>query len=137
LFCGVAVIGYGRQSNASTFMCLFGYAWLAAFYAAGLLLCLVEKHGFVPWLCRNSLVRGLGTVSYGIYLLHEPVSGLCHGLLRGAPPAITDLRSAMVTLLALSLTLVLAKLSFVYFEKPIIDFGHRYRYAKCESEMAP
>jgi peptidoglycan/LPS O-acetylase OafA/YrhL len=61
LFCGVAVIGFGKQSQTSTFMWLFGYAWLAAFYLVVLLLCLVEKHGFVPWLCRNSFLQRLGS----------------------------------------------------------------------------
>ena len=33
-----------------------------------------------------------------------------------------------VTCLALAVTLTLAGLSFRYFERPIIDLGHRHRY---------
>jgi peptidoglycan/LPS O-acetylase OafA/YrhL len=133
LLCGVAVIGFGRQPSVSVFMSVFGYAWLAAFYLVVLLICVVEKNGVVSWVCRNSLLRKLGVISYGVYLLHQPMSGLCHGFLRGAAPRITDLNSGTVTLLALFSTLALAKLSFVFFEKPIIGLGHTYRYAKNES----
>lgn len=136
LFCGVAVIGFGRQAFVSTFMSVFGYAWLAAFYVVVLLICVVEKNGVVSWVCRNSPLRRLGVISYGVYLLHQPISGLCHGFLRGAAPRITDLNSGGVTLLALLFTLALARLSYVFFEKPIIDFGHTYRYAKNESDGA-
>lgn len=135
LFCGVAVIGYGRQPFTSTFMSVFGFAWLAAFYVVVLLICLVEKDGFVSSVCRNSLLRRLGVISYGVYLLHQPVSGLCHRFLRGAVPEITDLNSGAVTLLAFLTTLALAKLSFVLFEKPIIDFGHKWRYCGSEAPV--
>jgi hypothetical protein len=48
-------------------------------------------------------------------------------------PRIIDLNSGAVTLMALLITLAPAKLLFVFFEKPIIDFGHTYRYAKNDS----
>ena len=136
LFCGVAVMAWKRISAVSLFSCFFGYAWLAIFYLVTVVVCLVEKHGLVSWLVRHALIRKLGVISYGVYLLHLPVSGLCHGLIRGEPPKITDMKSAGVTLLALLVTLTLAKLSFVFFEKPIIDLGHNYRYAKSRSEAA-
>ena len=134
LLAGVLLIGYSQQPFASNFMSLFGYSWMAAFYAMVLIIAVVEPRGPVSWVCRWPALRKLGTIAYGVYLLHQPVSGLCHGFLGSGEPRITHLRSAGVTLLALVLTLLVSTLSYRFFEKPIIDFGHRFRYAPPDPE---
>ena len=129
LLAGVLLIGYSQQPFASNFMSLFGYTWMAVFYVTVLIMGVVEPRGPVSWVCRWAALRKLGIIAYGVYLLHQPMSGLCHGLLDGGEPWITGLRSAGITLLALAFTILLALLSYRLFEKPMIDFGHRFRYA--------
>lgn len=66
--------------------------------------------------------------AYGVYLFHKPVLGLCHAVTRGTLPVITDFSTLAITFCSLLLTMILAKLSWVYFERPLIGLGHRHRY---------
>jgi len=77
---------------------------------------------------RHPLLVWLGTVSYGIYLLDQPVSGAMHGFLRHQSPRIAVPSDALVTALALVCTLLLATVSARYFERPFILAGQRVRY---------
>ena len=125
---GVVVLGLTGRKFSSPVMALFGYSWLAGFYCLLLLISLHHRAGWIAGICRLRALQWVGVISYGVYLLHQAISGLCHITLRGAPPAITDLPSAGITLLAFVITLALARLSFGFFEKPILAFGHRFNY---------
>jgi len=137
LFAGVALLAYSQETFYSTLMSRVGYSWLALFYTALLLIVLYEKSGPLAWLCRRPLLREVGIVSYGIYLLHLPVSGLLHGLLDQSVPRLIGVRSAGITLLAFLVTLALARLSYVFFEKPIVNFGHQWRYRVSGAPVVP
>jgi hypothetical protein len=54
--------------------------------------------------------------------------GLTHGLILHHAPTIANLADALVTLLALLLTLALAALSYECFEKPIVAMGRALHY---------
>ncbi len=104
------------------------HLWLAFLYAALLLLVLVHSEGIVARaLCMPALMW-LGSVSYGVYIFHQAVSGLVHGLVRGSAPQIASWSDLGVTLIALSITLLLARTSFHFFESKIIAYGHTFRY---------
>jgi peptidoglycan/LPS O-acetylase OafA/YrhL len=107
----------------------FTYLWLACLYATLLLVVLVDRDGWIARLFRPRALVWLGTVSYGVYLFHQAVSALLHGLIRYLPPTIMEMEGLAVTCLALVVTLALAGLSFRYFERTIINFGHHYRYS--------
>lgn len=104
------------------------HVWLAFLYAALLLLVLVHPEGIVARALRLSVLRWLGTVSYGVYIFHQAVSGLVHGFLRGGAPRIASWNDLGVTLLALALTLLLAQASYRGFERRIVAYGHGFRY---------
>lgn len=70
----------------------------------------------------------LGTISYGLYLYHEIVSGLLHQLIRHAPPQLADIQGGIVTILALALSLLCAEVSFRYLETPLLRIGQRFTY---------
>ena len=53
---------------------------------------------------------------------------LTHGLILHHTPTIANLADALVTLLALVLTLALAALSYDCFEKPIVAMGRALQY---------
>jgi peptidoglycan/LPS O-acetylase OafA/YrhL len=61
-------------------------------------------------------------------MFHQAVSGVLHGSLRHSAPQIRTLSDAGVTLFALFMTLLLAKLSYRFFESPFLRFGHRFQY---------
>jgi peptidoglycan/LPS O-acetylase OafA/YrhL len=75
-----------------------------------------------PWL------RHAGTISYGLYLIHQPISGLMHGLLLDGRPDIGSPLSLLVTILAMLVSFGIAWLSWFWLESPLIRFGHKWRY---------
>jgi peptidoglycan/LPS O-acetylase OafA/YrhL len=73
---------------------------------------------------------GLGAVAYGTYLFHPVILVLCYGLIRGNEPRLAGFWDAGVGLVALFLTLAIARVSWNYFEKPLVRRGHKYSYEK-------
>lgn len=106
----------------------FTFFWLAFLYTTLVLIVLVDREGWIASIFRQRMLVWLGAVSYGVYLFHQAVNALLHGLIRYLPPTIMEWEGLAVTCLALIITLVLAGFSFRYFERPVINYGHRYRY---------
>ena len=106
----------------------FTYLWLALLYAMLMLICISFRNSFIAGIFRNRVLIWLGSISYGVYLFHQPVSGIVHGLLRHGPPYIVFWSDVPVTLLALCITLGLAHLSYHYFEKRILRYGRSRSY---------
>ena len=64
------------------------------------------------------------------YLFHQPVLGLVYALRGNASPKLEGAGNIGVTLLAAIPLALLARLSWVYFEKPLINIGHKHQYEK-------
>ena len=105
---------------------LFG---LALFYVTLTFLSLADKTGFLARFFRNSFLRSLGVISYGIYILHQLVNGVLHDLFFHRLPAFRDTATILVTLLAFLLTYLTAQGTYHAFEKRFIAHGHRHLYA--------
>jgi len=107
----------------------FQFGWLAILWAVFLLIVLsgdslLVRLLRVPWLVR------LGAVSYGVYLFHQPINGLAHGLLlHRTPYQITGVEDLLISLGALVLTLALASLLHHGIETPFIRLGHRLSFS--------
>ncbi len=69
------------------------------------------------WLMR------LGTISYGVYLFHQPINGLLHGAILQHAPSIVNTPGILTTILALIVTLLLSTASWRFFESPLIRYG--------------
>jgi peptidoglycan/LPS O-acetylase OafA/YrhL len=106
----------------------FGYSWFALLFTALLLLCLLEPASLWSRFLRLGFLRELGTVSYCLYLIHFCVLYLAHALILRALPRVDDLPGFAVTVFALLLSYALAKLSWLYIERPLVRRGHSYRY---------
>ncbi len=123
LLAGAAVMtlhpeGFGRLNHS----------WLAGLYSAFVLIAATDADSLIGRVLGNKVLVWFGTLSYGIYMFHQAVSGLVHGLLRNDIPSMRSLSDAGVTALAFLATLFLAWLSYTYFEKPILQIGHRTHY---------
>jgi peptidoglycan/LPS O-acetylase OafA/YrhL len=124
-----AVVGLMIQQRVlrgSPAMLYYGYTAYAFFYMLTVLLAV--KGSPLSAFFRLAPLRYLGNLAYCVYLIHVPVNALCHSLIRHQPPALASIPDALVTLLAFAMTVAIAQLSWLYFERPLLRHGHRFRY---------
>ena len=131
--CGFLSLGalyFAHQAGRPNFQfdSLFAYSWMAFLYTAILLLAVTDKSGPVACVMRLGPLRKIGIIAYGVYLIHEPIIGLLHGLILGSDCRLENLAGALINCLALGATILLAAVSWKFFEKPIIKFGHAFPY---------
>lgn len=107
----------------------FGFTWLALFYACLILLAVTTSHGIVHSVTSNPFLRSLGQLAYGVYLFHEGINHLAHALLLNQEPHLSTITDLVVTLGALVLTITIAAISWRWFEKPILTWGHSLSYS--------
>lgn len=105
-----------------------GESALNFLYAALLLLVLSQGSSVPARVMRWGWLRSLGVMSYCVYLVHLTIDQLAHRILLKSEPRIYDLAGVAVTLGALLLTLLLARLSWRYLERPLIRRGHSISY---------
>jgi peptidoglycan/LPS O-acetylase OafA/YrhL len=111
-----------------------GYDWISLFYATMLALVLVDPRSWLGRAMRCSWLMSLGTIAYAVYLIHETVYALCMAFLRGHGAELSNLADLAVTLLALALVIGVAKLSWRFFEKPLVGLGHRFQYRNSDGK---
>lgn len=109
---------------------VFTHFWLAGFYGLFILVTTLQSGKIVDILVANRFFVWMGLRSYGIYLFHQPVSGLFHQFILGNDiPRFSNLQEFSVTLLSLVVTFLLAELSFRFFESYFLAFGQRFKYS--------
>jgi peptidoglycan/LPS O-acetylase OafA/YrhL len=116
----------GEAAPGSRAMSYSGYSSFALLYVSLLLIVLVRKQSLLARLARFKALRYLGGVSYFVYLFHQNISSGLRALLANADT--TPAGHLWISVLAFAALLGLAQLSWTWFEKPLIDRGHRYRY---------
>jgi peptidoglycan/LPS O-acetylase OafA/YrhL len=134
---GVGVFIHKGWSIGSFAMNFYGYSLMAVLYSCFLLIAITERRGLVTMIVRNGLMVRLGVLAYGVYLFHQPIHGLTYELLLKRSPQIYGWADVIVTATALLITLIIAKLSWVYFEKPLVTIGHSFKYRKARVDITP
>jgi peptidoglycan/LPS O-acetylase OafA/YrhL len=112
----------------SFWMSTIGLSWLAFFYLGLLFLSLIYTESWLGRALRNSHLRNLGAISYGVYMLHWPVLGLTFMVFRHKRPWAESPTEHGLVLLALAFTIALASVSWNFFEKPLLKIGHMVKY---------
>ncbi len=125
---GIAAMTIWAASVGSPVVQSVGYTWLALFYVSVLVYALTRPKSVVSRVLRWKWLGWLGGIAYGVYLLHQMAQGMLFGMIWRHEPMITGGRTLLTSLAALLLTLVTARLSWNYFERPLVKFGHRYGY---------
>ena len=87
-----------------------------------LVLLIVQRRPFLILLCRMRVLVWIGTISYGLYLLHGPVMELVH---RALPLLRISAGGPGESLLSLAVSLAAAWASSVFFESPILRLRER------------
>lgn len=103
--------------------------WLALFYTNLLLLVVVKPTRAERLVFGNKMLVGLGTISYGVYLFHEGIRCVLHYLILHSTAEVYDWPSLGVTVLSAGVTILIARMSWRFFEHPLVRVSHvRYRY---------
>jgi peptidoglycan/LPS O-acetylase OafA/YrhL len=113
------------------------YTWMAVMFACFVLLAVIEggeKGGPVAALTRNRVLRWMGGLAYGLYMIHQAVLGLAHGLFLRQAPRLENGADLAVTLGALAVSLGLAAASWRWFERYFLAFGQAVRYDEPEEK---
>ena len=117
-------------------MLTVGFTYLAAFYLLLILCAVLYPDSLLGHCLRWSWLRWLGAIAYGTYLYHELVRSLFFGIFFGHLPIRMSWKEFCVSLIALLATLLLSRTSWLYFEKPLVDLGHRTGYQQRTQQRA-
>jgi peptidoglycan/LPS O-acetylase OafA/YrhL len=128
LFLGAVALTIWSPNVGSPGAQSLGYSWLAIFYANLLVYALSRPSSTISRILRVGWLRWLGSIAYGTYLLHQIIQGMLYGLIWHGPPQLTGGLTLLTTLASALLTLVIARLSWRYFEWPLVKLGHQSRY---------
>jgi peptidoglycan/LPS O-acetylase OafA/YrhL len=127
LFVGMAFMAYRGFSPFESPMNTLGYSWIGLFYTALLLIAVLPGARRVQSLLSSRYLIFLGTIAYCGYLIHMP-------LIYGFRDVLLHFKfSQTVTsfaggLLGVGATLILATISWKFFEEPLLRRGRSYGY---------
>jgi len=119
--CGVITMRESPETLHTFFSEVVEYDCLDLLYVGLLLACLVDEQ-FAKVL-RVRWLRGLGSIAYGVYLLHPMILGVIVVLLGASAN-----RGLIAVVAGLVLTIVVAKISWEGFENPLVRASHQLRY---------
>jgi peptidoglycan/LPS O-acetylase OafA/YrhL len=136
LACGFVFLTIKPSSPYDFRMLSIGFTWLALFYLSILLCALLYRESWLARCLRWHWLGWLGTIAYGTYLLHEFVRSFFFGLIWSHLPFRMSSREFWVSVLALVVTLVIARASWLFFERPLVELGHEVRYEHREAPKA-
>jgi len=125
---GMFALGIWFQSPDSSLTQTVGYSWIASFYLLLLLIVLTDTAGPIARIARIGWLGEWGRISYCVYLIHAAMKYFCTKLMTQSATQITRWRSGVAVLLSVGITFGLAKLSWTFFEAPLLKEGHRYKY---------
>ncbi len=124
--CGVLTVTAPDPYGFS--MLTIGYSWLAVTYVCFLVCGLLYRESWLGAALRWRWLGWLGSIAYGLYLFHEIIRHFLRGLIYGGRPPHWAPREVLVSLAALVLLFLICRLSWAFFEKPLIQRGHRLSY---------
>jgi peptidoglycan/LPS O-acetylase OafA/YrhL len=128
LGCGFVYLTLRSASPYAFGMLSIGFTWLALFYLSILLCALLYRDSWLARCLRWRWLGWLGSIAYGTYLLHEFVRSFFFGVIWSHLPLRMSWKEICVSLLALVVTLVLARVSWLFFERPLVELGHKVHY---------
>ncbi len=124
---GMVYFNYLGQNNPFP-TATFGYTWIAVFYATIVVLALTQPTSLLTRFLKNRWLRSLGVIAYGTYLIHPVVFAIVMALLRGHTNIHWSFSDLTADLFSAALTIGIAQVSWMVFEKRFVRWGHRLDY---------
>jgi peptidoglycan/LPS O-acetylase OafA/YrhL len=78
---------------------------------------------------RWRFLVNLGLISYSLYMYHQAINGLVHGVLFGAAPGMKGFAQLLAGIFVIAVSVSLAALSTRYFELPFRRRGRAFKYS--------
>jgi len=126
---GMMALAYISPDIPSHLMNVYGFTWVASFYAVLILLVVLKPEGAVGAIFRFMPLRRLGMIAFGVYLIHKTMWHVVDNLARHLPAEFSYAAGRTgVSLISLVATLAAAQLLWAFFEKKVIEYGHSYKY---------
>ncbi|WP_139484279.1 acyltransferase family protein [Bradyrhizobium ivorense] len=110
------------------------WPFMAALFAYCILLIMQGRRS--PMFLRSRVLVGFGTISYCLYLIHQPINGVMHGLIFGGTADIATAPQFLVTCAALVVSISAATVSWLALERPLLQFGRRMSYSDTTAHPA-
>ncbi len=83
----------------------------------------------VTWVTRIRPLGALAVITFGVHLLHMPIGMSFRWLILGQLQVLQTWRPTLVVAFcALLITLTLASISWIFFEKRIVNWGRSFKY---------
>jgi peptidoglycan/LPS O-acetylase OafA/YrhL len=128
LLAGVLYMAAVRASPVGLTLDIWGLSCIDLFFTTLLLLTLLTPTSAWSAFCRWPAFRNIGQVSYCMYVIHLEMYYVFHQVLLHSQLGITTLPAVAVTVLAMAATWALARLSWRFFESPLLRLAHAFRY---------
>lgn len=125
-----------KSDSPATPLMTFGLTLVAMFYASLLLLSLLRPGHPTSWLFRAPPLRFLGKVSYCVYLIHQAILGVAMSTLGDLRPGSDTLWQWGAALTGIAVILIVAQLSWSFFESRLVPIGHRFKYSGRRAKAA-
>jgi peptidoglycan/LPS O-acetylase OafA/YrhL len=132
--CGFAFLILWRivgSSSVPPLMRTFGYTLMDAGFAGILIHLIVWKQPWLVRVCRTRVLAWIGTISYGLYLLHIPTGEAMRKYIE--PKIGVSPYSSADILLVIAAAIAMALVSWTFIEQPILRFRDRFT-ARSEAE---
>lgn len=130
------VLAKQTSSTDSMWISTIGFSYLAVLYFCALLVTLASTDGLWGRVLRIGWLRGLGTISYGLYLVHWLVLETVFALTGHDRMWAATAGDKGLVLVALLIALGVATASWRFFEKPLLSIGHRWKYDRVVTRLA-
>jgi peptidoglycan/LPS O-acetylase OafA/YrhL len=125
LIAGAVLLGAAGQGIGSPGANLYTHFALALASSAIIVVVIATPDSWQSAALRWRPFVELGTISYGVYLLHVPAIGLTHAMLDRPGFVLSDGRAVLATVLGLAIAIAVAALSWRYLERPLKRWAHR------------
>jgi peptidoglycan/LPS O-acetylase OafA/YrhL len=128
LTAGVPFVAQTQWAFHGLIMVSLMFSWFAALYFLVLIYAVTFTASSLTSVLNWGWLRKLGIIAYGVYLLHEGILDFLRCAIATMPGFLRSCPYEVVALVSIGVTILMAQLSWQKFEKPLVDFSHRYKY---------
>ncbi len=106
------------------------YSIMAFLYALLVLRVFIRDGGVFNWALRRPILLKAATISYGLYMYHEVVNLLVHGMVFDQLPKVDSITEAIAAILVMAAAVGLSVLSYLGVERPIRRLARAMHYGR-------